>query len=225
MALLGSANAIANLGQFAVTGNLALLDGINLTVGGAVSVTGPARQLSLQGPSIAVAAGGTLSADAGSGLLSLQTDSFANAGAISAATVELAPRTPGLAMTLGAAGGLSLASLSGFTTGNLILGAVTPPGGSRATTAGSITIGGAFDTTCVSIGSLNATGAVTQSAALTGGSQLFGTASSFVRLDNANQFGAVGLTAKSGDILVRDALPVTAAANAAAGNFILPART
>ncbi|HEX3400110.1 MAG TPA: filamentous hemagglutinin N-terminal domain-containing protein [Acetobacteraceae bacterium] len=218
--LPGTANAIANLGNFPAVGNFSLFDNSGLTVIGNVTATTALKQLSLEAPSISIAAGG-LAANPTSGLLSLQTDTFANGGAISSATVELAPQTAGRSMTLGAAGGLSLALLSGFTTGNLIIGAVTPPGGARGTTAGAIAVGGAFDTTVVPTVTLDAKGAVTQTAPLIGGSQVFGTAGNYKLLDGNNAFSTLGVTTTGGDIQVADGSPLTLSAISTTGNIYL----
>ncbi len=94
-----------------------------------------------------------------------------------------APVTTTQPVTLGATGGLSLADLTGITTTNLVIGAVTQPGGSRTTTAANVTVGDVgFDTTGVTTLELDATGAVTETAGLFDDSQLVGTAASFCRL-------------------------------------------
>ena len=168
--LFGVNNAIANLGHFAVggTGNFALVNGSALTVNGGVSVTGATAQIFLQAPTLSIAATtGALNGDTGSGLVSLATDSFTNNGAIKAATVELAPITTTQTVTLGATGGgLSLPSLIGITTTNIVIGAVTQPSGLRVTTAAAISIGGPFDATGTNL-ALFANGPITETGVLT----------------------------------------------------------
>lgn len=223
VSLLGN-NSIGDLGNFAVggSGGFALLDNAALHVAGTASVSGPVAQLSLHGPGVTVDPTGALVGNSGGGLVSLQTDTFSNNGNITAATLELAPKTIGLGMTLGASGGLSLASMAGITTSNLIAGAVTPPGGSRGVTAGSISVGGSFDTTGVAALTLDASGAVSGAAPLTGGSQITGRAASYVLLNPGNRFSAVNLTANSGNLELFDALPgAILGGDAASGNVYL----
>ncbi|MEJ0018321.1 MAG: filamentous hemagglutinin N-terminal domain-containing protein [Acetobacteraceae bacterium] len=225
--LPGTANAIDAIGNFQVLGDLALVDGKALQVTGSVAVSGALNQLSIEASGVTIAATGLLSADAASGLVSLHTDNFANSGSVATAVLELAPQTVGRAMTLGAPGGLSLLSASGITTGRIVVGAVTPPGGARTTTAGAIAIGGTFDTTGIPLLVLDATGAVTQSAPLIGGSQVTGTAASFTLMNAANAFSALGVTATGGNIQVADTTALTLGANSATGDIFVrtPAAT
>ncbi len=227
--LFGTANAIDNLGSIAISPgvNFALKDASALNVIGTVAVSGASTQLYLQSSNsggITIGSGGALKADSGSGLVSLQADAFTNNGSVAAATVEMAPNTSNLAMTLGDVGGLSLISQSGFKTGNFIFGAVSVPGGSQTTTAGSINVAGTgFDTAGVSTVTLDATGAVTQTAKLTGNSKLQGKAASFTLLNSGNDFSAIALNATAGDIQVVDSASVILSGNTASANIYIAA--
>ena len=221
VSLLGTGNTIATLGGLAVSGassSFALIDASALGVTGTVSVAG-AAQLSLQDTAtggIAIPSG-ALRADPSAGMVSLRTDAFSIAGSISAAVIELAPNTSGRNVTLGSASGLSLPSTSGLTASLLRVGSVTAPAGTRSTTAGAISIGGTFATTGTL--ELDASGAVTQTAPLLGGSLLTGTAGGFTLLNAANAIGAIALTSTSGNIQLVDASAVTLGATAAKANL------
>ncbi len=238
-----SANQVATLattGTFAAAGvftasNVVLRDGIGLTVDGTVLATAATGQVFLESTApagITITAAGSVSANAAAGTVSLLTDGLANGGAMSAAVFELAPATSGGLVTLGASGsGLSLLSMTGITTGNVVIGAVTlPNAGGTITTAGSIAVAGAFDLKGVSTLRLTAaasaapgaTGAITQSASLTGGMQL-GVFGNSVNLTTAgNAFSQVAGTASTGDLAVRSDLAFNiGAVSAPAGNVWL----
>jgi filamentous hemagglutinin family protein len=220
-----SVNQVGTLRSFTAS-SFALRNGIGLTVAGTVTATGATGQVFLASTAsagIAIASTGNVSANTASGTASLQTDLFANSGTVIANTIELAPATAGGTVTLGTTGaGLSLVSMAGLSTNNLIIGAVTEPtapgtGGTTSlssttptTTAGSIVIGGAF--TFVGSGTLTldassssatgASGAVTQTAALTT-STLSGTADSFALTNTGNSITtATDLTATGGDLVL-----------------------
>ena len=92
---------------------------------------------------IAVGKAGSVNADTTGGTISLQADSLTIDGSATAATVQLAPATSGLTVTLGTSGnGLSVASLTGVTAGTVVLGGVKQPAGASTTTAGSIAVDG-----------------------------------------------------------------------------------
>jgi fibronectin-binding autotransporter adhesin len=131
---------------------------------------------------------------------------------VSANTIELAPATSGGAVTLGATGsGLSLLSMAGLSTNNLVIGAVTQPNATTpTTTAGSIAIAGAFNFTSSGTLTLDASGAVTQSAPLTGVQTLSGTAGSFSLTNSGNDIATVAnLTATNGDAILVDGNDLT----------------
>jgi filamentous hemagglutinin family protein len=222
VSLLSSANTIAALGDLAVSGAFALLDASALNVGGTVAVG--TAQLSLQdiaAGGISIISGGALQADLGTGMVSLRTDAISVAGSISAATIELAPNTAGLNVTLGAPGGLSLPSTSGLTTTLLRVGSVTASGGSISTTAGSILVGGTF--TATGTLELDASGAVTQTAPLLGDIALTGTAASFALLNTANAIDSVAITATTGSVQLADAVVVTLGTTTATTNLYIAA--
>ena len=208
VSLLSGSNTIAALGGLAVTGassGFALLDGSALTIGGTVTVAGSAAQLSLQNTApggITVPSGGALQADPAGGMVSLRTDAISVAGSIGAAVIELAPNTAGLAVTLGAAGGLSLSSATGLTTSLLRIGSVTAPGGALTTTAGTIVVGGAFGTSGTleldSLGGIGQTAGALQAATLTGN------ADGDVLLTNANTIATLGSFTTSGTFALND---------------------
>ncbi len=120
---------------------------------------------------------------------------------MTANTIELAPATSGGMVTLGATGsGLSLLSMAGLSANNLVVGAVTQPNGTTpTTTAGSIAIAGAFAFSAsgtltldaASSTAAGASGAVTQSAPLTGVQVLSGTADSFSLINSGNDIATV----------------------------------
>src|SRR5262249_9171330 len=147
--------------------------------------TAPNGNIYIAAPSITLTGAVTATSSLG-----LQTDSFSFvSGSLTGTTVELAPLTSGTTVTLGGSGsGLSVSSAAFITATTLRIGAVTVPGSGLTTTAGPIAIGGAFNTTGISTLNLDATGAVTQTAALTGGSQLTGSAASFTLLNAGNAF-------------------------------------
>jgi hypothetical protein len=195
-------------------GSVALQDGVGLTVGGLVRATSPTGQVFLASAApagITLGPFGAVQANASTGLASLRTDLLVNNGAVTAGTIELAPATAGGTVTLGAAGtGLSLTSTAGLASNNLVIGAVTQPGGAEPTvSAGGVAINGAF--TFAATGSLTldaasstasgASGAVTQSAPLTDLTVLSGTADSFALTNSGNAISTlVNLTATSRDL-------------------------
>src|SRR6185437_1047378 len=197
-------NAIGTLGAVtASSGDIAVVSnpGTGLKIANTVSATsGNLYVANSDTAGIVFTASGAASA---SGIVGLQADKLTlPAGAtISAATAEIAPSTSGKTVTLGATGGLSLANVTGITANTLRVGAITLPGSATPTIeAGSIAVAGAFDTKTISTLDLQATGAVTQTAALTTGT-LLATAGTIALTNTANSIGAFGsLTATSGNI-------------------------
>jgi filamentous hemagglutinin family protein len=217
-----------------IASNFALRDGAGLTVTGTASATATGGQVFLASTApagITIAAKGAVLADASTGIASLQTDLLVNNAGVTANTIELAPATSGGTVTVGASGGgLSLPSMAGLSATNLVVGAVTQPaGGPLTTTAGAIVIGGAFTFTATgsltldAASSAGASGAVTQTAPLTGVSILSGTANSFTLTNSGNAIGTlVNLTATAGDVSVASEIVLAAdSVSAAAGNVYL----
>ena len=175
-ALFTGLNHVASLGSFAVGSGLVLFDAQPLGVTGAVS----AATVSLVTDALALSPGGT----------------------ITAATFELAPLTPGGAMTLGGAGS-SLASLAGISASSYRLGAVSPPG-AGSPRAGSISVVAAFDAQnhpleLDAIGTIqNAGGALVNVATLTG------QAASVALANPANSIANLG-TFTAGSFLLNNA--------------------
>ena len=248
--LLG-ANAITTLGAFTTTsgGNFLLKDTSGLTVGGTLSAAGNLYLDSSNAAGITV--GATGSATAGSGkLASFQADTLtlAAGGTVSGATFEYAPDTIGNAVTLGSGG--TLVSLAGITAANNRIGAVTIPGSSLTTTAGSITTLTAFDLANANL-ELDATGAITGTAgALTSVATLSGSAGTSANLNNTGNSsatlsgftagtsltyvnagtlaatndtataGALSITTQTGDLTVNGVSGGTTVALVAAGNLM-----
>src|SRR6185437_12050642 len=220
-------NAVGTLGAVtASSGDIAVVSnpGTGLKIANTVSATsGNLYVANSDTAGIVFTASGAASA---SGIVGLQADKLTlPAGAtISAATAEIAPSTSGRTVTLGATGGLSLANVTGITANTLRVGAITLPGSaSPAIEAGSIAVAGAFDTKTIGALDLQATGAVTQAAALTTGT-LLATAGTITLTNAANSIGAFGsLTATSGNIAIKDATAVTilGAVHAVEGNVYL----
>ena len=220
VSLLGTSNAVTNLGNFAVTtGNFALQDSA-LTVTGNVSVNG-ATQLWLQAPSISIGAAGTLKAT--SGVVALLTNSLANSGSINGKSFALAPSASNATLTVGAAGtGLSLVSLSGITTNDLLLGASMSAGNPStfSTQAGTVDIAGAFNAPA-NLG-LYATNSITQSAKLTGNSAITVQGGATVQLTNpGNAFAKFTTVPTTGAIQLFDSSAFTATNVTSSGNVYL----
>ncbi len=181
--LAGTANAIAALGALPLTtpttSDFFLVDTGLLNAGaalaadhlslnaGTIDVTGSlsgAAQVLLSAGGVTLGAGGTLAAP----LVGLRADTIvAAAGSIqSVSTLEVAPATSGGTITLNgpASSSLDLDALLGAGESLLRIGAVTPAGGSAATTvAGSIAVGGSFGTSTVNL-ELDANGPITEGA-------------------------------------------------------------
>jgi filamentous hemagglutinin family protein len=221
ISLLNATNVISNLGPLsASTGNIAIAASSALTIAGLVDASAGNVYL-------ATSAGGGITFGAFTvesmvgGTVGLQTNALANLGTTGATgvvntgvegTFELAPATAN-PMTLGITSGLSLANLTGITTGTLRIGAVTQPGNtSPTTTAGSIVIGGAFGADFIGL-DLEASSQVTQTAgAVLTANSLTGTAAGFQLTNAINAIGTINnLVATGGDIAVVDGDDLTLA--------------
>jgi filamentous hemagglutinin family protein len=239
VSLAGTLNAVGTLAAVAVTnGDMALFNGSPLEVAGLINAGNG---------NIFVAVGANkLTIDPNSGFVSrsggrigIQSDTITGIGVsgaqgtVNAGTtglVELAPSTTTVAVTLGAAAGLSLTDTTGIMAGTLRIGAVTLPGAAvPVTTARSIAVTGTFGSTALAL-DLNASGAVTQTAALSA-KALTGKAASYTLINVGNNILQIGgtaatfttLTATGGTIAVVDSAAVTVAGtvNAVAGNVFL----
>jgi filamentous hemagglutinin family protein len=154
--LLGTANAFATIGPFAVTGGeLMALDAGPLTLAGGLSATtlfieakaSPGAAITLQAA--------TLTATGGRIALVADTLTETGSNTLAAPTVELAPFSTGTAIALGAAGGAGtlgidaalLGAIAAGSAGTLVIGTVTPAPGLTAATAAGITLGTLVDLT------------------------------------------------------------------------------
>ncbi|HEY1936194.1 MAG TPA: filamentous hemagglutinin N-terminal domain-containing protein [Acetobacteraceae bacterium] len=225
--LTTASNAIGTLGPLTASGTIAIDDATALHVGGAVQSTGGNVYLEDSAGGGITFGGFTITSQTG-GVIGLQTNALVNLGTTSATGAvdagaagifELAPDTAH-AVTLGASSGLSLANLTGITAGALRIGAVRQPGNASPTTiANAVSIAGAFGSGTVNL-ELDATGAVTQSAALTA-AVLTGSATGYTLTTAANAIGTLGpLTATPGNIEIKDtsALTIGGLVKATAGN-------
>lgn len=235
VATLGTPGSLDVPGFGFTASSFALRDGAALTVAGTVAATSLTGQVFLASTSaggITIAATGNVSANASFGTASLQTDLLVNNAAtgVIANTIELAPATAGGTVTLGGTGSsLSLPSMAGLVANNLLIGAVTQPNGTSPTiTAGSIDIAGAFTFSgsgtltldAASSTAAGASGAVTQSAPLTGLQVLSGTADSFSLTNSGNAIATVAnLTATNGSATVVDGSNLTLTGSISGGNL------
>ncbi len=199
-ALTSSGNAISTLVDMtASTGEIAVISGTALAAAG---LSAPAGSVFLSSSSGGVSIEGPVSANQ---RVSVQADDFTlEGGSVSAATFELAPETSGATVSLGAGtGGLLVSSLTGLSVTTARLGAVTGPGAATPTTrAGAVTIGAPFDASAAATLELDATGAITQTAALTGGT-LAAVAGSVVLGNTGNRIGSSsGIIATNGNIVL-----------------------
>ena len=225
VSLLGT-NAVFDLGNIAVTGNLALRDTLPLTVNGIVSA--PSGDIFLESSAttggITIAAGGAVNASA-SGHASFQASvldiapagTSAAAGTISAGTFELAVDIVGDTLTLGPGG--ALGSLVGITASQLRFGAVTQPGGGVTTTAGGIAVSGPFDIQNLPL-ELDATGLVTDTVGpLINVGTLTGNAGTVTLTNPGNTITNLGNFTTSGDFALTDAGALTVIGAVAAGSL------
>jgi filamentous hemagglutinin family protein len=223
VSLLGT-NTVFDLGNIAVTGNLALRDTLPLTVTGIVSAPSGSTFLESSATTggITIAAGGAVSASA-SGHASFQASvldiapagTSTAAGTISTGTFELAVDIVGDTMTLGPGG--ALASLAGITASQLRFGAVTQPGGGMTTTAGGIAVSGPFDIQGLPL-ELDASGLVTNTAGpLINVGTLTGNAGSVTLTNVSNTIANLGNFTTGGDFALTDAGALTVIGAVAAG--------
>ncbi|HUB14477.1 MAG TPA: filamentous hemagglutinin N-terminal domain-containing protein, partial [Acetobacteraceae bacterium] len=234
VSLLGTGNAVGDLGNFTVTaGDFYLTDSSALNVTGVLSVAANSGEIYLESSNaggITIANGGKVSAP-NNGEASFQANAFTIVTGGSVATgvyVGLGPDTNNTALSLGTlvSGELSLVSLAGISTGNLLAGGVTSPGqtfGTGSVRASSITIGGTVDTTGLGALSFYTTtgGAVTQTQPIIGGALLEGAVGSLTLLNPNNAISGLNALSASGNIAVLDssALTTVASVSSSAGNI------
>ncbi len=202
---LDGANAIATLASFSVTSGSLLLDDAGLTVAGVIAAANPggAQAVTLDAPSLLLAAGSAFSFSASGGALVLESDQIT--GAINAVVpggrVAVEPQT---------------ATAQVFTpTGNIVADTLELGGNLRNPRATSLTLGG------FSFGGgsliLDTTGLLSQTAAISAGAAtLSGTADS-VGLTLGNAIAALGnFSTTTGSFALTDvqALSVTGTVSA-----------
>ena len=211
--LLGTANAIAGLGNFAVTGgvnHLAMLDAAPVTVNGTVTAPGQVYLRNSSAGGIAVT--GKVAAG---GLASFQTGELSNSGTIAGTSMEWAPIS----------GTLTITSLGGIIPTNVFIGAVAVPGSPQATTASALVVGSNFGNTStvldlLSLGTISKFGAAAITAASLAGTAGIGGTSGDVSLTNNNTVATlVGFNDSGFNFTLTDTGPLsisnTVAANSA----------
>ena len=213
--LPGTANAIGGIGNFAVTGgDFLLADTKALTIGGLLTASG---SLYLQTSDTTTGIQVTGSAAAGgTSLVSFQADKFANSGTMTGGIFELAPNTTGNTIALGAGG--YLASVAGIGTPVVRIGAVTEPGGTLTTTAGSIAVTGAFGSGTTAL-QLYALGTISETAGLVlTASTLSGSAAAIALGSSLNAIGSSAGLTSGGNLNLGDNQPLTVTGSLAVGN-------
>ena len=243
ISLMSAGNQVATLEGVSATGNVYLADASALDVAGnnvsfdtfilpitnitagAIGGTGDVylESANASGISFGEANSVTISAST-SGLVSVQADAvnFGSHGtAFEGGTFEYAPATTGATATLGATGGLiSSGAPIAYGVDLVRVGAVTIPGTGETTTAGAISVAGAFSTNGLPL-ELDTTGAITETAAsgvLFNVSTLTGNAASLDLTPDENTIGSIGNFTTTGafDLLNGNgqALSLTGALNA-----------
>jgi filamentous hemagglutinin family protein len=209
ISLLNAGNAIPTVGTLVATsGSLLLADASALNINGTASATG---NVFLATPSgVTIGNGATVAAGA-SKLVSIETGGLINSGTVTGGTFEVAP-FPGGALLLGSGG--NLPSLSGIGPTTVRIGAVTIPNVGLTTTAGSISVGGNFGTSAISL-DLESTGGISESslAVLTAGT-LTGNAGTTVALGGVNAIGTLNsFSVASGSFTLADGGATSLAVN------------
>jgi filamentous hemagglutinin family protein len=217
--LSNPSNLIGAIEGFTAGGNLTVVDASGVVVGGTVASTTGNVILISGSPGGLALNNGSIVASAGTVSISAQTLSFSN-GTIVSPVFEYGPGINGVTVLNGGAitldGGVGAGS---FQVGTIRAGRV-----SGTTDATTINING-FNAQSAAL-ELDASGAVTETGALTVSSNLTGTAGSFTLTNPGNAIGQIGggtLTATAGTIAVVDSttLTVAGAVEAVAGNVFL----
>ena len=213
-ASLLASNAITNIAFTASSGDVQLIDSVELVAGTIKATKGNIfLESTASGGIDATAAKLTAS---GSGTIGLEADAFTSlaTGTFNSGTFELAPASLST-MTLGATGGLSIdnADMTGVTATLWRFGAVTvPPGSSPTATVNQLSVGGAFGSSAVAI-ELDSIKTISGSGVLTAGT-LTGSAGTSLNLSGANSINNVGsLTATTG-ISLNDAVALNVVSGA-----------
>ncbi len=231
VAVTATGNVVMAAGQTDATGVMTLDGPVTSQTGGVFLSSGAGGSIAVNAAVIANQ-GDTFPPTSG-GVVSLRTDnlSFGVGGTLQAnfGSIELAPATPGLAMTVGgsvaASGpGLDVADLPVNGTPNLVLGATTnPTTGVATTTAGSITLAGALYQGGLGFANLtlNSTGPVTQTASLVAVGTLSGTTGPVTLTDSGNEISTLGPFSATGDFQLADLFGLTVEGDVAANNILL----
>ena len=181
--LLGTANTIVAVGNFAVTGgrdHFTLDDSNGLTVAGAVTAPGQVYFETTNASGIDITTTGSVGAGT---LASFQADAFSNLGNVTGTTFELAPATKGNTLALTSFGNVP---------NNDRIGAVTPPGAAAPIiTAGSVVVGVNFGTTATTL-ELDSLGGISETTGAITAASLTGQAGATVSLGNANTITGLG---------------------------------
>ena len=195
--LLGTANSIVAVNNFAVTGDrdhFTLDDSNGLTVAGAVTAPVKIYFETTNAGGIAITTTGSVGAGT---LASFQADTFSNLGNVTGTTFELAPATKGNTLALTSFGNVP---------NNDRIGAVTPPGAAAPIiTAGSIVIGVNFGTTATTL-ELDSLGGISETTGAITAASLTGQAGATVALGNANTITGLGSfpVAGGGNFMMND---------------------
>ena len=231
VAVTATGNVVMAAGQTDATGVMTLDGPVTSQTGGVFLSSGAGGSIAVNAAVIANQ-GDTFPPTSG-GVVSLRTDnlSFGVGGTLQAnfGSIELAPATPGLAMTVGgsvaASGpGLDVADLPVNGTPNLVLGATTnPTTGVATTTAGSITLAGSLYQGGLGFANLtlDSTGPVTQTAPLVAVGTLSGTTGSVTLTDPGNEISTLGPFSATGDFQLADLFDLTVEGDVAANNILL----
>jgi filamentous hemagglutinin family protein len=214
--LNGTANAIDSISTLFTGGSIVVVDASALTITQGVSAGGGLLLQDSNAGGISIGAGATVAAGATT-TAGFRTDTFANSGTATGGTFELAPNTPNTQIKLGSAGDY-LASLTGIGPTTVRIGAVTMPGSAQpTTTAGNITIDGAFGSAGVAL-DLRGSGTLSQSAgkALTAGT-LTGSAAAVALTETVNAVGTLGSFTSTNDFSLGNGQALTVAGTVTAG--------
>ena len=233
VAVTATGNVVMAAAQTDATGVMTLYGPVTSQTGGVYLSSGAGGSIVVNA-AVTANQGATFPA-ASDAVVGLRTDnlSFGAGGTLQAnfGSIELAPATPGLAMTVGgsvaATGpGLDVADLPVATvngTPNLVLGATTDPTtGVATTTAGSITLAGSLYQGGLAFANLtlDSTGPVTQTAPLTVGT-LSGTTGPVTLTNPGNEIFTLGPFSATGDFQLADLFDLTVAGDVAANDILL----
>ncbi|MCX7383828.1 MAG: filamentous hemagglutinin N-terminal domain-containing protein [Alphaproteobacteria bacterium] len=223
---LSGANRFGVLGGATASGDIAITDQTAMTIAGPLATSAGSVFVNSGAGGVTIAA--PVSAGPG-GTIALIGDALTWANpalnplnASTSGTIALAPSTLGLPITLGGGSGLALASTAGMTAASLQIGAApSSPGATASTTAGSIAVTG-FDAGGIGVLSLNASGAIAQSAALTGVTRLDVAAGSAALTASGNAVPVLGTVVTAGSFNLVNPTGVTVLGLLQAGTVSAP---